>query len=91
MTTKSAKNGSNTTTATVNTESKHTAESKFTEEPQSKEVSSNSGQVYFNIDNSPFAIVKYEDAFRIILGNDIISDQKFPNVKAAKDFIKRKE
>ena len=91
MTTKSEKNGSNTTTVTTNTECKRTAKSKFTEEPQSKEISSDSGQAYFNVENSPFAIVKYEGAYRIILGKDIVSDQKFPNAKAARDFIKREK
>jgi hypothetical protein len=91
MTTKSEKNGSNTTTVTTNTKCKRTAESKFTEEPQNKEISSDSGQAYFNVDNSPFAIVRYEGAYRIILGKDIVSDQKFPNAKAARDFIKREK
>lgn len=91
MTTKSEKTGSNTTTVTTNTKCKCTAESKFTEEPQSKEISSDNGQAYFNVDNSPFAIVKYKGTYRIILGKDIISDQKFPNAKAAKNFIKREK
>lgn len=91
MTTENEKNGSDTITVTTSTESKRTAESKFTEEPQSKEISSDSGQAYFNVENSPFAIVKYEGAFRIILGRDIVSDKKFPNAKAAKDFIKREK
>lgn len=91
MTTKNGKNGLNTTTATTSTESKRTAESKFTEEPQSKEISSDSGQAYFNVENSPFAVVKYEGAYRIILGKDIVSDQKFPNAKAAINFIKREK
>ena len=91
MTTKNMKNGSNISTSATSTESKRTAESKFTEEPQSKEVSSNSGQAYFNVENSPFAIVKYEGAYRIVLGNDIVNDQKFPNAKAAENFIKKEK
>ena len=91
MTTKNAENGSNTATTTTNTEFKRTAELKFTEEPQSREVSSNDGQAYFNVENSPFAIVKYKGAYRIILGSDIINDQEFPNAKAARDFIKREK
>lgn len=91
MTTKNTKNGSNTTTVTTNTGSKRTAESKFTEEPQSKEISSDSGQAYFNVENSPFAIVKYEGAYRIILGRDIVSDRKFPSANAAREFIKKEK
>lgn len=91
MTTKKANNGSNTTTATDNTEFKPTAESKFTEEPQSREDSSNSGQAYFNVENSPFAIVKYEGDYRIVLGSDIISEKKFLNVEAARHFIKNEK
>lgn len=91
MTTKSMKNGSNTTTATTNTGSKNTAESKFTGKPQNKEISSDDGQAYFNIENSPFAIVKYEEAYRIILGSDIINEKKFSSVEAARNFIKNEK
>lgn len=91
MTTKNMKNGSNTTTATTNTESKNTVESKFTEEPQSKVDSSDSGQAYFNVENSPFTIVKYEGDYRIVLGSDIVSEKKFLNVEAAKYFIKNEK
>lgn len=88
MTTKNTKNGSNMTIVTDNTESKRTAKSKFTGEPQNKEASSGSGQAYFNVDDSPFAIVKHEGAYRIVLGSDIISKRKFLGVQAAKNFIK---
>lgn len=91
MTTKSTKSGPNATTATTNTESRNTKESKFTEEPQSREDSSSSGQVYFDVENSPFAIVKYKGDYRIILGSDIISEKKFPDAEAAKHFIKNEK
>ena len=90
MTTKNMKNGSNTTTATTNTEFKHTAESKFTEEPQSKEVSSDSGQSYMSVDDTPFAIVKKEDKFVIILAADIVSSRKFDTLEEAEAYIKEK-
>lgn len=88
MITKNMKNGSNTTTETTNTGSKNTVESKFTEKPQSKESSSNDGQAYFNVENSPFAIVKYKGSYRIILGSDIINEKEFPDIETAKLFIK---
>lgn len=91
MTTKSTKSGSNTTTTTVNTESKRTKKSKFTEEPQNKEASSDDGQAYFNVEKSPFAIVKYEEAYRIILGSDIINERKFSSVEEARNFIKNEK
>ena len=91
MTTKNAEHGSNTATAVTSTEFKRTAKSKFTEEPQNKETSSNNGQAYFNVENSPFAIVKYEEAYRIVLGSDIINEQKFLSVEAARNFIKSKK
>lgn len=90
MTTKSKKNGSNTTTATTNTECKRTAESKFTEEPQSKEDSSDSGQSYVSVDGTPFAIVKREEKYVIVLGVDIISPRKFNTIEEAEVYIKEK-
>lgn len=90
MTTKNAKNGSNTTTKTTNTESKHTKESKFTEEPQSKEISLDSGQSYMSVDQTPFAIVKKDEKFVIILAADIISNREFDTIEEAEAYIKEK-
>ena len=91
MTTKNAENGSNTATAVTSTEFKRTAKSKFTEEPQNKETSSNDGQAYFNVDGSPFAIIKHEGVYRIVLGSDIISKREFLDVQAARNFIKNEK
>ena len=90
MATKNKKNGSNTTTATTSTESKRTTESKFTEEPQSNLNSSDSGQSYTSVDNTPFVIVKREEKYVIVLGVDVISAKKFDTIKEAKAYIKEK-
>lgn len=90
MTTKNAKNGSNTTTATTNIKSKRTKESRFTEEPQSKEVSSDSGQSYVSVDNTPFVIVKSGEKYVIVLRMDVISAKEFDTIEEAEAYIKEK-
>lgn len=91
MSTVEKKQSNNGSKSTIKNDSTQSSEFKFTEEPQNNLDSSDSGQAYFNVENSPFAIVKYEGAYRIILGRDIVSDQKFPNAKAARDYIKREK
>ena len=90
MTTKNTKSGLNTTTATASTESKRTAKSKFTEEPQSNLNSSDSGQSYMSVDNTPFVIVKREEKYVIVLGVDVISAKKFNTIEEAEAYIKEK-
>lgn len=90
MATKNKKNGSNTTTATTSTESKRTTESKFTEEPQSNSNSSDSGQKYEIIGNTPFAAVKPEKTWKIILGNMIATPHEFESKEAAEEYVKEK-
>ena len=90
MTTKKKNNGSNTTTIMDNTGFKPTTESKFTEEPQSREDSSEGGQQYEIIDDSPFAAVKQEDRWKIAIGNMIASPHSFKSIEDARKYVREK-
>lgn len=90
MTTKESKIGSKKSTSTTNGESKATSESKFTEEPQSSSNCSEDGQQYEIIEDTPFAAVKQEREWRIVIGNMIASPYKFTTKEAAKDFVEKK-
>lgn len=90
MTTKKSKTGLKENTSTTNGESKVTPESKFTEEPQNSLNSSESGQQYEAIEDTPFAIVKYENAWKIVIGNMIASPYSFESIDAAKKYVEEK-
>lgn len=90
MTTKKSKAGLKKNTSTTNGGSKATPESKFTEEPQSNLNSSESGQQYEAIEDTPFAIVKYENTWKIVIGNMIASPYSFESIDAAKNYVEEK-
>ena len=91
MSTKEKKQSNSGNNSTIKEGSTQSFESKFSEESQSNLDCSNSGQVYFNVEESPFAIVKYKGNYRIILGNDIVSEKKFTDVETARQFIKNEK
>lgn len=84
---KQSNNGSN---STIKNDSTQSSESKFTGEPQSNLDSSDSGQSYMSVDGTPFAIVKREEKYVIVLGVDIISARKFNTIEEAEAYIKEK-
>ena len=84
---KQSNNGSNSTTKNDSTQS---SEFKFTEEPQSNLDSSDSGQKYEIIENTPFAAVKQEETWKIVIGNMIATPYEFASKEAAEDYVKRK-
>lgn len=84
---KQSNNGNNSTTKEDATQS---FECKFTEEPQNNLNSSESGQQYEIIDNSPFAAVKRGDTWRIVIGNMIASPYEFVSKEAAKEYTREK-
>lgn len=90
MTTNESKAGLKEGSSTTNGESKATLESKFTEEPQSNSNSSENGQQYETIDNSPFAAVKYGNKWKIVIGNMIASPKDFMSANAAKNYVRNK-
>lgn len=84
---KQSNNGNN---SIIKDDSTRSSEFKFTEEPQSNLDSSDSGQKYEIIDNSPFATVKMEETWRIVIGNMIASPYKFVSKEAAEDYAREK-
>lgn len=90
MTTNESKAGLKKNTFTTNAESKVTPESKFTEEPQSNLNSSESGQLYEIIENTPFAAVKQGEVWRIVIGNMIASPYEFTTKEAVEDYVKKR-
>lgn len=90
MTTNESKVGPKKSGSTTNGESKATPESKFTEEPQNNLNSSDSGQQYEIIDDSPFAAVKQEERWKIAIGNMIASPYDFESIEDARKYVREK-
>ena len=90
MSTKEEKQSNSGNNSTIKEDSTQSFESKFSEKPQSNFNSSDSGQQYEIIENSPFAAVKQEDTWRIVIGNMIASPYKFVSKEAAEDYAKEK-
>ena len=84
---KQSNNGSNLTAKNDSTQS---SEFKFTEEPQNNLDSSESGQQYDIVDDSPFAVVKQGDIWKIVIGNMIASPRDFPTKEAAEEYVREK-
>lgn len=84
---KKSNNGSN---STIKNDSTQSSGFKFTEEPQSNLNSSDSGQKYEIIENTPFAIVKQGETWRIVIGNMIATPYEFVSKKSAEDYVKEK-
>lgn len=90
MTTKESKIGSKKSTSTTSGESKDTSESKFTENPQDNLNSSESGQQYEIIENTPFATVKQGKVWKIVIGDMFASPYEFATKEAVEDYVKKK-
>lgn len=90
MITNESKAGLKNQTSTTNGESKDTPESKFTENPQSNLDSSESGQQYEIIENTPFAAVKRGEVWKIVIGNMFASPYEFVTKEAAEEYVGKK-
>lgn len=90
MNTKEEKQSNSGSSSTIKEGSTQSFESKFSEEHQSNFNSSDSGQQYEIIENSPFAVVKQEDTWRIVIGNMVASPYEFVSKEAAEDYAKGK-
>lgn len=84
---KQSNNGNNLTTKEDATQS---FECKFTEEPQNNLNSSESGQQYEIIENTPFAAVRQGEVWKIVIGNMIASPYEFVAKEAVEDYVKKK-
>lgn len=76
--------------STIKDDSTQSSEFKFTEEPQNNLNSSDSGQQYEIIENTPFAAVKQGEVWRVVIGNMIASPYKFVAKEAVEDYVKMK-
>lgn len=83
---KQLNNGNNSATKEGATQS---FECKFTEEPQNNLDSSESGQQYEIIENTPFAAVRQGEVWRIVIGNMIASPYEFITKEAVEDYVKK--
>lgn len=90
MTTAEKKQSNNGSKSTIKDDSTQSSEFKFTEEPQNNLDSSDSGQKYEIIENTPFAAVKQGETWKIVIGNMIASPHEFVSEEAAKDYVKEK-
>lgn len=80
-------NGNN---SAIKADSIQSSEFRFSEEPQSNSNSSDSGQQYDIVDNSPFAVVKQGDVWKIVIGNLIASPHDFPTKEIAVEYVREK-
>lgn len=90
MSTVKKKQSNNGSESTIKNDSTQSSEFKFTEEPQSNLDSSDSGQKYEIIENTPFAAVKQEETWKIVIGNMIATPYEFVSKEAAEDYVKEK-
>ena len=90
MSTAKKEQSNNGSKSTIKNDSTQSSEFKFTEEPQNNLDSSDSGQHYEIIENTPFAAVKQGKIWRIVIGNMIASPIEFVSEEAAEDYIKER-
>ena len=90
MNTKEVKQSNNGSTSEIKDDSTQSSASKFTEKPQNSLNSSESGQQYEVIDETPFAAIKQENGWKIVIRNMIASPYEFASKEAAKDYVKEK-
>lgn len=90
MSTVKKKQSNNGSESTIKNDSTQSSEFKFTEEPQNNLDSSDSGQKYEIIENTPFAAVKQKETWKIIIGNMIATPYEFASKEAAEDYVKEK-
>ena len=90
MSTVENKRSNNGSKSTIKDDSTQSSEFKFTEEPQNNLDSSESGQQYDIVEDSPFAVVKHGDVWKIVIGNMIASPRDFPTKEAAEEYVKEK-
>ena len=76
--------------STIKDDSTQSSGFKFTEEPQNNFDSSDSGQQYEIIENTPFAAVRQGEVWRVVIGNMIASPYKFVAKEAVEDYVKMK-
>ena len=90
MSTEKKKQSNNGNNSTIKDDSTQSSEFKFSEEPQCSLDSSDSGQQYEIIENTPFAAVRQDEVWRVVIGNMIASPHEFATKEAVKEYVKEK-
>ena len=90
MSTAKKKQSNNGNNSAIKNDSIQSSEFKPTEESQSNLNSSDSGQQYDIVDDSPFAVVKQGEAWKIVIGNMIASPRDFPTKEIAEEYVREK-
>lgn len=90
MSTKKGKQLNNGNNSTAKNDSTQSSESKFSEESQNNLNSSESGQQYEIIDDSPFAAIKQEGRWKIAIGNMVASPYDFESIEDARKYVREK-
>lgn len=90
MSTVEKKQSNNGNESTIKDGSTRSSEFKFTEEPQNNLDSSDSGQKYEIIEYTPFAAVKQENTWRIVIGNMIAAPHEFASKEIAEEYVEEK-
>lgn len=89
MSTKEVKQSNNGNKSTTKIDSTQSSESKFTEKLRSNLASSEGGQQYEIINDTPFAAIKSEVGWRIILGNQVASPKYFETFEEAENYVSK--
>lgn len=87
MNTKKVKQPNNGNRSAIKYDSTQSCESKFSEESQSSLDSSESGQQYEVIEDTPFAAVKSGEGWKIVIGNQVATPKYFETLEEAKDYV----
>ncbi len=87
---KNSMNGENTAKTEESKSSEHFNESEFESAIRSKEISSEGRQAHYIVNRTPFVIVWFENAYRIAVGSQIVSEKEFDTIEKAEKYVKGK-
>lgn len=87
MSTKEVKQPNSGNESATKNDSTQSSESKFSETPQNNLNSSESGQQYEIIEDTPFAAVKSEKGWKIVIGNQVATPKYFETLEEVKDYV----
>lgn len=87
---KNSTSGESEAKSEITKSSEHSSVLESRAESQSRGASSDGRQTYYVVDNTPFVIVWYQDAYRIAVGKQIVSDRTFARIPTAEQYVKNK-
>lgn len=86
MSTKEEKNSNNRSNSEIKNESTQSSESKFSEEPQNNLNSSESGQKFHIVEETPFVAVEMGGKWALAIGNQVASERRFKTPEEAEAY-----